>query len=108
MFIFLKRKLHIYILKAYVVKLERNYVDIWGFGGESPQKPATFQRKLDVYFFKKKASYIYIYIYLKAYVGNWKEITLIYGGLGRESPEASDMIKWKPDIYLLKRKFHFF
>ena len=40
---FLKRKLHIF-LKAYVVKLERNYIDIWGPGGDSPQKPATFQR----------------------------------------------------------------
>ena len=43
---FLKRKLH-FFLKAYVVKFERNYIDIWGSGGESPpppQKPATFQR----------------------------------------------------------------
>ena len=31
-------------LKAYVVKLERNYIDICGSGGDSPQKPATFQR----------------------------------------------------------------
>ena len=31
-------------LKAYVVKLERNYIGIWGSGGDSPQKPATFQR----------------------------------------------------------------
>ena len=30
--------------KAYVVKLERNDIDIWGFGGDSPQKPVTFQR----------------------------------------------------------------
>ena len=29
-------------LKAYVEKLERNYIDIWGSGG--PQRPATFQR----------------------------------------------------------------
>ena len=42
---FLKRKLHIFFfLKASVVKLERNYIDIWGSGGDSPQKPATFQR----------------------------------------------------------------
>ena len=41
---FLKRKLHIFFfLKANVVKLERNYIDIWGSGGDSPQKPATFQ-----------------------------------------------------------------
>ena len=42
----LKRKLHNYdiFLKAYVVKLERNYIDMWGSGGDSPQKPATFQR----------------------------------------------------------------
>ena len=31
-------------LKAYVMKLERNYIDIWGSGGDSPQKPAIFQR----------------------------------------------------------------
>ena len=30
--------------KAYVVKLERNYVAIWGSGDDSPQKPVTFQR----------------------------------------------------------------
>ena len=30
--------------KAYVEKLERNYIDIWGSGGDSPQKPATYQR----------------------------------------------------------------
>ena len=44
---FLKRKLHIFIyffLKAYVVKLERNFIDIWGSGGDSPQKPVTFHR----------------------------------------------------------------
>ena len=41
---FLKRKLHIFFPKAYVVKLERNDIDIWGCGGDSPQKPATFQR----------------------------------------------------------------
>ena len=43
---FLKRKLHIFFffLKAYVVKLERNHIDIWGSGGEHPQKPVTFQR----------------------------------------------------------------
>ena len=28
----------------YAVKLERNYIGIWGSGGESPQKPGTFQR----------------------------------------------------------------
>ena len=39
---FLKRKLHIFLVKAYVVKLERNYIDIWGSWGDSPQKPATF------------------------------------------------------------------
>ena len=32
---------HSNFLKAYVEKLERNYIDIWGSG---PQKPATFQR----------------------------------------------------------------
>ena len=31
-------------LKAYVEKSERNYTDIWWSGGDSPQKPATFQR----------------------------------------------------------------
>ena len=31
-------------LKAYVEKLERNYIDIWAAGGDSPQEPATFQR----------------------------------------------------------------
>ena len=31
-------------LKAYVEKLERNCIDIWGSGGYRPQKPATFQR----------------------------------------------------------------
>ena len=42
---FLKRRLHIFfLLKAYVVRLERKYIDIWGSGGESPQKPATSQR----------------------------------------------------------------
>ena len=40
-----KRKLHnFFLLEAYVVKLERNDIDIWGCGGDSPQKPATFQR----------------------------------------------------------------
>ena len=43
---FLKRKLHIF-LKAYVVKKEINYIDIWGSGGDSPQRPATFQRITD-------------------------------------------------------------
>ena len=33
---FLKRKLHIF-LKGYVVKLERNYIDIWGSGGTAPR-----------------------------------------------------------------------
>ena len=42
-YFFFKRKLHIF-LKAYVVKLEINYIDIWGSGGGSPQKPATSQR----------------------------------------------------------------
>ena len=34
---FLKRKLHIFLffLKAYVVKLERNFIDIWGSGPRS-------------------------------------------------------------------------
>ena len=31
-------------LRAYVQKLERNYIDKWGSGGYRPQKPATFQR----------------------------------------------------------------
>ena len=31
-------------LKAYVAKLEINYIGIWGSGGDSPQKTATFQR----------------------------------------------------------------
>ena len=31
-------------LKAYVVKLEKKYIGIWKSGGDSPQKPATFQR----------------------------------------------------------------
>ena len=35
---------YLIFLKGYVEKLERNYIDIWGSGGESPQKPATFQR----------------------------------------------------------------
>ena len=39
-----KKASYMIYLKAYVVKLERNYIDIWGFGGNSPQKPATFQR----------------------------------------------------------------
>ena len=30
--------------KAYVVKLERNYIGIWESVDDSPQKPATFQR----------------------------------------------------------------
>ena len=29
---------------AYVKKLERYYIDVWGSGGDSPQTPATFQR----------------------------------------------------------------
>ena len=33
-----------FFLKAYVAKLERNYIDIWGSGGNSPQKPAIFRR----------------------------------------------------------------
>ena len=44
-FIFKKESFILFIfLKAYVVKFERNYIDIWGSGGDSPQKPATFQR----------------------------------------------------------------
>ena len=39
-----KASYYMFILKAYVVKLERNYIDIWGSGGGSPQKPATSQR----------------------------------------------------------------
>ena len=31
-------------LKAYVMKLERNYIGIWGSWDNSPQKSATFQR----------------------------------------------------------------
>ena len=35
----------VFLLKAYVVKLEKkNYIDIWGSGGDSPQNPATSQR----------------------------------------------------------------
>ena len=34
----------IYFLKAYVVKLERNFIDIWGSGGDGPQIPVTFHR----------------------------------------------------------------
>ena len=30
-------------LKAYVEKSESNYIDIWGSGCDSHQKPATFQ-----------------------------------------------------------------
>ena len=30
--------------KAYVVKLESNYIGIWGSGDDSPQRPAKFQR----------------------------------------------------------------
>ena len=43
---FLKRKLQIFYIsfEAYVVKLERNFFDIWGSGGDSPQKPVTFHR----------------------------------------------------------------
>ena len=37
------KKLHI-LMKAYAVKLERNHIGIWGSGGDSPQKPGTFQR----------------------------------------------------------------
>ena len=39
-----KKASYMIYLKAYVVKLERNYIGIWGSGGDSPQKPATFQR----------------------------------------------------------------
>ena len=35
---------YVNFMKAYVEKLGRNDIDIWGSGGESPQKPATFQR----------------------------------------------------------------
>ena len=35
---------YIFFMKAYVVKLERNHIGIWGSGGDSPQKPAIFQR----------------------------------------------------------------
>ena len=43
-FYFLKESFIFFFLKAYVVKLERNYIDIWGPGDYRPQKPATFQR----------------------------------------------------------------
>ena len=42
---FLKRKLHtffIFFLKAYEVKLERNYIDIWGSGGDSLRSQRHF------------------------------------------------------------------
>ena len=35
---FFKRKLHIIFLKAYVVKLERNYIGIWGSGASDISK----------------------------------------------------------------------
>ena len=39
----LKRKLHILFLNAYVVKLERNYIDIWGSGGTVPRSQRLFK-----------------------------------------------------------------
>ena len=40
-----KKKSFIYdLFERYVVKLERNYIGIWGSGGDSPQRPVTFQR----------------------------------------------------------------
>ena len=49
-----KKASYMIYLKAYVVKLERNYIGIWGSGGDSPQKPATFQR------IRKNGSLIFI------------------------------------------------
>ena len=40
---FLKRKLHIFFLKAYVVKFERNYIDIWGSGAKAPRSQRHFK-----------------------------------------------------------------
>ena len=56
---FLKRKLHIFFLKAYVVKLGRNYIDILGSGGESPPEACDISKnqikwKPDIYFLKRK------------------------------------------------------
>ena len=43
---FLKRKLHFFIffLKAYVVKLERSHIDIWGSGGDSPPEASNISK----------------------------------------------------------------
>ena len=74
--------------KAYVVKLERNYIGIWGSGGESPQRPATFQRSIkwkpDIYFLKKKASYLF---FLKAYIMKLERNYISIWGSGGDSPQ---------------------
>ena len=45
LYLFFKKKASFFVLlNAYVVKLEKNYIDVWGSGGCRPQKPATSQR----------------------------------------------------------------
>ena len=50
---FLKRKLFFFLffLKAYIVKLERNCIDIWGSGGASDISKNQIKWKPDIYFF---------------------------------------------------------
>ena len=55
-----KKASYMIYLKAYVVKLERNYIGIWGSGGDSPQTEASnisknqMKWKPDIYFLKRK------------------------------------------------------
>ena len=92
------------------MKKEKNYIDIWGSGGDKPPEASDISKnqikwKPDIYFLKRKLQFFI----LKAYL-----VKLEYGVWGRQPPEASDIsknqIKWKPDIYryFLKRKLHIF
>ena len=66
---FLKRKLQFFFLKAYVVNLERNYIDIWGSGGNGlwgplPPEASDISKnqikwKPDIFF--KKESFIFFF-----------------------------------------------
>ena len=47
---------YLIVLKCYVEKLERNYIDIWGSGGDSPQEASDISKnqikwKPDIYLF---------------------------------------------------------
>ena len=58
-----KKVSYMIYLKAYVVKLERNYIGILGSGGDSPPKASDISKnqikwKPDIYFLKRKLHFL--------------------------------------------------